>query len=52
MRPQIEQQAEEIGAQGALAASAQIAGAVAAIQRNFNRRMVLEKFLFGVVRGR
>jgi len=52
MRPQIEQQADEIGAQRALAASAQIAGAAAGIQRNFNRRMVLEKFLFGMVKGR
>jgi DNA polymerase-3 subunit delta' len=52
MRPQIEQQADEVGAQGALAASARIAGAAAGIQRNFNRRMVLEKFLFGVVKGR
>jgi DNA polymerase-3 subunit delta' len=52
MRPQIEQQADEIGARGALAASARIASVAAGIQRNFNRRMVLEKFLFGVVRGR
>jgi DNA polymerase-3 subunit delta' len=52
MQGQIEQQSDEIGTERALAASARIAGATAGIQRNLNRRMVLEKFLFGVVRGR
>lgn len=52
MQAQIEQQSDEVGAEGALAASARIAGAAAGIQRNLNRRMVLEKFLFGVVKGR
>jgi DNA polymerase-3 subunit delta' len=35
-----------------LRAIAQTGGAAARIQRNLNRRMVLEKFLFGVVGGR
>jgi DNA polymerase-3 subunit delta' len=38
-------------ANGALTAFAGIANAAAGIQRNLNRRMVLEKFLFGVVTG-
>ena len=38
-------------ANGALTALSGIADAAAGIQRNLNRRMVLEKFLFGVVRG-
>jgi DNA polymerase-3 subunit delta' len=52
MQEQIEQQSDAVGIARALAAQGPIAGAAAAIQRNLNRRMVLEKFLFGVVRGR
>jgi DNA polymerase-3 subunit delta' len=52
MRPQIEQQSSHQGIDAALRAIAQTAGAAARIQRNLNRRMVLEKFLFGVVGGR
>jgi DNA polymerase III subunit delta' len=52
MQEQIEQQADAVRIECALAARGRIAGAAAAIQRNLNRRMVLEKFLFGVVRGR
>jgi DNA polymerase-3 subunit delta' len=49
----------EIGSQSAkgnfeqmLASFAQTARAAGRIQRNLNRRMVIERFLFGVVRGR
>ena len=52
MRPQIEQQSLHQGTDSTLSAIAQNAGAAARIQRNLNRRMVLEKFLFGVVGGR
>jgi hypothetical protein len=52
MRPQIEQQSSHQGIDHALRAIVQTAGAAARIQRNLNRRMVLEKFLFGVVGGR
>lgn len=52
MEEQIGEQAAALGLAGALAAEKRIAGAKAAIQRNLNRRMVLEKFLLGVVRGR
>jgi len=40
------------GAAGALAALTGVADATAGIQRNLNRRMVLERFLFGIVEGR
>jgi DNA polymerase-3 subunit delta' len=52
MLPQIDQQATESSVDCILLALSQITGASASIQRNLNRRMVLEKFLFGVVRGR
>jgi DNA polymerase-3 subunit delta' len=52
MRRQIEEQSSDQGIDLALRAIGQIAGAAARIQRNLNRRMVLEKFLFGVVGGR
>jgi DNA polymerase III subunit delta' len=52
MQEQIQAQSDEVGIERALAAHRRIAGAAAGIQRNLNRRMVLEKFLFGVVRGR
>lgn len=52
MRPQIEQQSLQQGTDSALRVIAQSAGATARIQRNLNRRMVLEKFLIGVVGGR
>ena len=52
MRRQIEEQSSHEGIEPALRAIAQTAGAAARIQRNLNRRMVLEKFLFGVVGGR
>jgi DNA polymerase III subunit delta' len=52
MLPQIDQQATETSVDCILSALSQTAGAFASIQRNLNRRMVLEKFLFGVVRGR
>ena len=48
----IERRSAEYGAERALAAFAAAAGAAAGIQRNLNRRMVLEKFLFGVVGSR
>ena len=52
MRPQIERQSLQLGTDSALRVVAQSAGAAARIQRNLNRRMVLEKFLFGVIGGR
>jgi DNA polymerase III subunit delta' len=52
MLPQIDQQATESSVDCILLALSQITGASASIQRNLNRRMVLEKFLFGVVRRR
>ena len=48
---QIRQQSVSNGAETALNAISRVAEATAGIQRNLNRRMVLEKFLFGVVRG-
>ncbi|HTF93095.1 MAG TPA: DNA polymerase III subunit delta' [Verrucomicrobiae bacterium] len=48
---QIRQQSVSNGAATALNAISRVADATAGIQRNLNRRMVLEKFLFGVVRG-
>jgi DNA polymerase III subunit delta' len=52
MMAQIEQSAVVCGAERALAALAGVTGAAAGIQRNLNRRMVLEKLLIGVVEGR
>jgi DNA polymerase III subunit delta' len=52
MLPQIDQQATESSVDCILSALSQTTDASASIQRNLNRRMVLEKFLFGVVRGR
>jgi DNA polymerase III gamma/tau subunit len=52
MLPQIEQHSTEFGAKRALLALARITEATAGIQRNLNRRMVLEQFLFGVVEAR
>lgn len=52
MMPQIEQSAAVCGAERALVALAGVAGAAAGIQRNLNRRMVLEKLFIGVVEGR
>ncbi len=49
MRAQIEQQSSNRGTDFVLHALELSAGAAARIQRNLNRRMVLEKFLFGVV---
>jgi DNA polymerase-3 subunit delta' len=52
MLPQIDQQATEGKVDCVLSAFSQTTDASASIQRNLNRRMVLEKFLFDVVRGR
>lgn len=52
MLAQIERRAAECSADRALAALAGISAATAGIQRNLNRRMVLENFFFGVVGGR
>jgi DNA polymerase III subunit delta' len=52
MLPQIDQQATERSVDCILSAFSHTTDASAGIQRNLNRRMVLEKFLFGVVRGR
>ena len=52
MLAQIADQSAESSLDRMLSAKARIAGAAAGIQRNLNRRMVLEKFLFGVVRER
>lgn len=51
MLPQIEEQSARGGVDSALAALSQIGSASAGIQRNLNRRMVLEKFLFRVIEG-
>ena len=52
MLPQIQQSSVTSGAARALAALERITEADAGIQRNLNRRMVLEKFLLGAVEGR
>ena len=52
MLAQIEERSAECSPVRALAAMAGISEAGAGIQRNLNRRMVLEKFLFGVIGGR
>jgi len=52
MMPQIKQSAVVCSTERALAALAGVAGAAAGIQRNLNRRMVLERLFLGVVEGR
>lgn len=52
MQSQVEEQTTESSIDHTLSVISQTAGASAGIQRNLNRRMVLEKFLFVVVRGR
>jgi DNA polymerase-3 subunit delta' len=52
MESQVEEQAAAAGTERALSAVAQTTQAAARIQRNLNRRMVLERFLFGAVRQR
>jgi DNA polymerase-3 subunit delta' len=52
MLPHIEQQSPRSGGVRALPVLEQVGVATAAIQRNLNRRMVLEKFLFSVIEGR
>ncbi len=52
MLPQIEQHSTELGAKRVLGALTSITEAAAGIQRNLNRRMLLERFLFGVAEGR
>jgi DNA polymerase-3 subunit delta' len=49
LREQIDERAANSDLQRTLHAISQIEGAAARIQRNLNRRMVLEKFLFAVV---
>jgi DNA polymerase-3 subunit delta' len=49
MTEQIEQQAAAVGIEQSRSAIARTADAAAGIQRNLNRRMVLEKFLFDVI---
>jgi len=51
MREQIERQSAPAQAEQRIAAFSASSRAAAAIQRNLNRRMVLEKYLFGVVKG-
>ena len=50
MRQQIEQHAAPAQSEQRIAALTGSTAAAAAIQRNLNRRMVLEKYLFGVVK--
>jgi hypothetical protein len=52
MLAQIEKQSSEKNADQLLTFISQISRTGARIQRNLNRRMVLERFLFGVVGGR
>jgi DNA polymerase-3 subunit delta' len=49
MRAQVEQQAAQMSVDGICAAMANAVDAGAGVQRNLNRRMLLEKLLFGVV---
>ena len=49
MRAEVEQQAAQMSVDGICAAIANAVDAGAGVQRNLNRRMVLEKLLFGVV---
>ena len=48
---ELQQQAAEMAVEPILAAATNAFGAARKIQRNLNRRMVLEQFLFGVVRS-
>jgi DNA polymerase III subunit delta' len=52
MLPQLDEQCPRSGGVRALPVLEQIGAATAAIQRNLNRRMVLEKFLFAVIERR
>jgi hypothetical protein len=52
MLRQIQQQAMEPGFARASRASEWLGDAVAGIQRNLNRRMILEKFLIGMIQER
>jgi DNA polymerase-3 subunit delta' len=52
MLPQLQQQSAEHNVEHLLSSFSQAIGAAARIQRNLNRRMVLEKLLFNVVGGR
>lgn len=49
LREQIAERAANGNLQRTLRAISQIEGAAARVQRNLNRRMVLERFFFGVV---
>jgi DNA polymerase-3 subunit delta' len=49
MLPELRLQGAAAGVEGILSAAANARGAGRKIQRNLNRRMVLEQFLFGVV---
>jgi len=49
MLPELQRQADLLVLERVLSAVADTAGAARRIQRNLNRRMVLERFLFGVV---
>ena len=49
MLPELQLQGAAAGVERILSAAANVAGAARKIQRNLNRRMVLEQFLFGVV---
>jgi hypothetical protein len=51
MLTELQRQAAEMAVEPILAAAANAARAAKKIQRNLNRRMVLEQFLFGVVRS-
>jgi len=51
MLPELQRQAAEVTVEHILSTAANAAGAARKIQRNLNRRMVLEQFLFGVVGG-
>jgi hypothetical protein len=49
MLPELQRQPAEAAVERILSAAANAAGGARKIQRNLNRRMVLEQFLFGVV---
>jgi hypothetical protein len=49
MLPELKRQATAAAVERILRSAAKAAGAAKKIQRNLNRRMVLEQFLFGVV---
>jgi DNA polymerase III gamma/tau subunit len=52
MLPELRRQQAEVALGRILSAAAQAGDAVRKIQRNLNRRMVLEQFLFGAVGSR